>query len=228
MHPAPATESVRFAAIVSLDEGEPGRAPPFALELGGQREPHARLACAVGTLIGARRSRPDRQPIAIMVPLTLAELERVDVDALTAALIPVAVAPDLLMIRVPHYAAGAPAPMLERLAATGLTIVVANLVVRSGELGLLAGAPVDMIELPPALVDDVDRSLEGADRVQALMAVAHQVDWLVLARNVRRPSQARALQRLGCDLAAGPLMGAPIELADAVPDAHARRSRLAG
>lgn len=227
MHPAHTSEPARFAPIVALDGGEAGRSTPFALEVAGHRNAHDRLACAMGALIDARASQPDR-PLAVMVSLTLEELEGIDVDAVAATLIPAGVELDRLMIRVPYYAAGARVPSLERLAATGLTVVVTKLVVRTGELGLLAGAPVDMIELPPALVDDIDRSREGAEQARTWLDVAHQVDWLVLARNVRRPSQARALRELGCDLAAGPLMGAPIDPTSHGPLIKARGTRPPG
>lgn len=228
MHAAHTTGSVRFAPIVALDGGEPARAAPFAVEVAGPREARTRVDCAVSELVRARRERPTLRPTAVMVSLTQPELDDLDLDGITARLDASRVEPELLMVRVPHYVASAPTPTLELVAAAGLTVVVANLVVRSGELGLLAGAPIDMIELPPALVDDVDRTVEGAERIETWTAIAHRVDWLVLARNVRRPTQAQALQRLSCDLAAGPLMGAPREPAGLVPDAHGRGSRLAG
>jgi len=227
VQPAQVAEPLRFAPIVALDGTDPGRAPLFALEVSMQREAHVRLTCAIGALITAHQCDPDRPPLAVMVSLSLQELERLEPDSLAAALVASDIAPELLMIRVPQYTAGAHTPMLDRIAATGVTVVAARIIVGSSQVGLLAGAPVDMIELPAALVDDVDRTTESADRVEEWMAVAHRVDWLVLARNVRRPSQALALKRLGCDLAAGPLMGAPVE-PSYVAGGRSRGSRLAG
>lgn len=216
----------RFAPIVALDGDEAGKAPLFAMEVAPHPEAHVRIAAAVGALLGAHQGQPDRRPVAVMVSLSLQELERLDIDSLVGALKVARVPPDLLMIRVPQYSTGTHTPALERIAATGVTVVVANLLVRSGEVGLLAGAPVDMVELPPALVDDVDRSPATAQLVTEWMSVAHRIDWLVLARNVRRRTQADTLRRLGCDLAAGPLMGAPVEPTPV--DSRNARSRLAG
>lgn len=204
-----AADPCRFSPIVALGGDEPGRAAPYAMEVSHHREAHVRLTCAIGALIAAQQE--GKPPMAVMVSLSPEELERLDIASLTGSLVAAAVAPDLLMIRVPHYVAGVHAPILDKLTTTGVTVVAASLVVRAGEIALLAGAPIDMIELPQALVEDVDRSRESADRIEEWMAIAHRVDWLVLARNVRRLSQARALERLGCDLAAGPLMGAPVD-----------------
>lgn len=221
---SPAADLSRFAPIVALDGGE----SLFALEVAPHPEAHVRIAAAVGALVSAhedREQRRARRPVAVMVSLSFAELERVDLESLVRALVGAGVPPDQLMIRVPQYSTGAHTPTLDRVAATGVTIVVGNLLVGPGEVGRLAGAPVDMIELPPALVEDVDRSPESAQLVTEWMSIAHRIDWLVLARNVRRPTQARTLQRLGCDLAAGPLIGAPVE---PTPGAPRPRSRITG
>lgn len=221
-------EPCRYTPIVALDHDGGGRAGPFAIEVQVQREAHVKLACAVGALLAAHQAHPDRRPPAVMVSLGTDEIERLDLSSLTSSLVAAGVPADLLMIRIPHYAAGSRTPVLDRLVATGVTVVVANLTVSHGELERLAGAPVDVVELPPALVDEVDRSAEGREGVEAWMQLAHRVDWLVLARNVRRPSQAAALERLGCDLAAGPLMGAPVDLPGLGAPRDPRSSRLAG
>ncbi|HVV85769.1 MAG TPA: EAL domain-containing protein [Kofleriaceae bacterium] len=228
MQPGHAAEPPRFAPIVSLDGEAPGRSALFAMEVAGHGEAHVRLACAVGALISAYQAHRGR-PVAMMVSLSREELERVELRSLAAALDDAGVPPELLMIRVPRYAAGASDPLLDRVTATGVNVVVANLIVAPGQTAQLAGAPVDMVELPPDLVDEIDRTPEAAGRVDEWMALAHRIDWLVLARNVRRPSQARELSRLGCDLAAGPLMGAPVDPTTlGFGGEAAARSRLAG
>lgn len=221
-----AAEPCRYTPIVALDQA--GRGGPFAVEVMTRSEAHVRLACAVGALLAAHQASPDQRPPAVMVSLDHDEVDRLDLASLTSSLVAAGIPADLLMIRVPHYAAGSRNPVLDQLVATGVTVVVANLTVSHGELARLAGAPVDVVELPPALVDEVDRSPEGREGVEAWMQLAHRVDWLVLARNVRRPSQAAALERLGCDLAAGPLMGAPVDLPGLATPREPRGSRLAG
>ena len=163
-----------------------------------------------------------------MVPMTLYELERVDVGSLAAMLAPAGIPPEARMIRVPSYTAGTPAPALERVAAAGVTVVVGDLFVPAGTRGLLAGAPIDVIELPPALVDDLDRTPARSYLVDEWLALAHGVDWLVLARDVRRPAQADVLQRLGCDLAAGPLMAAAVAPGHVATGVRLRGAALVG
>jgi EAL domain-containing protein (putative c-di-GMP-specific phosphodiesterase class I) len=227
----PVPDAPRFAPIVSLDGDDPGRTTPFAMEVNVRGGTHVRLACAIGALLANHDNRPAPDRMAVMVSLSFEELERLDVDSLASALHADGVDADRLLVRVPRYTAGAPSPLLERIAATGVSIVVASLVVPPDAGSRLAGAPVDMIELPTALVEDVDRSPASAERLQPWLDLAHRLDWLSLARNVRRPAQARALHRLGCDLAAGPLMGAPVDPAvDPAfgPPRERRSSRLAG
>lgn len=231
-----ASAAPRFAPIVALDGVDPGRTSPFAMEVGGHGEAHVRLTCAIGALLAhaphaPHQGRPPRSPMAVMVSFTGEELERLDVDSLAAALVADGIDPARLLVRVPRYTAGPPIPIVERVAATGVSIVVASLAVPPGDGGALAGAPIDIIELPPLLVEDVDRTPASPDRLAPWLDLAHRLDWLVLARNVRRPAQARALHRIGCDLAAGPLMGAPVDPASfmlAGADRERRSSRLAG
>jgi EAL domain-containing protein (putative c-di-GMP-specific phosphodiesterase class I) len=217
----------RFAPIVSLDGRDHGRTTPFAVEVGGQAETAARLSSAVDALIAAHLAAPERPPIAVMVTFSLDVLERVEVAAVAAALEDRGIDADRLVIRAPRYIAGMHSPALERLAAAGVTIAIASLVVAPGDESRLAGAPVDVIELPPTLVEEVDRTPGGLERLEPWLDIAHRFDWLALARNVRRPEQARALHRLGCDLAAGPLMGAPVDPAFFAAR-EGRSSRLAG
>lgn len=221
-----AIDSPRFAPIVSLDSDVPGGGALFAMDVGGTGEAHVRLACAVGALLTGQQAHPGRGA-AVMVSLALEELERLDVDSLVTALIADGIGADRLVVRVPQYTAGVPNPVLERIAARGVTVAVASLVVPPGDAARLAGAPIDVVELPPLLVEDVDRTPTSPERLEPWLGLAHSLDWLVLARNVRRPGQARALHRLGCDLAAGPLMGAPVDPA-MFATADRRRSRLAG
>ena len=226
METGPAIDACHFAPIVALDGDEPGRGPLYAVEVSLSRDAQARLDCAIEALINAgnainagqknhvgraRGTGSGQRPLAVMVSMSLEELAGRELEAATAALARAGIPSDLLMLRVPQYASGAQAALLERVAATGVTVVVSSLVVRDGEFAGLAGAPVDMIELPPALVDDIDRSRDSAAHVEEWLQFAHNIDWLVLARNVSRPSQAQILRRLGCDLAAGPLIGAPVE-----------------
>lgn len=224
MQPSP-SDAPRFAPIVALDGADPARTSLYAMEVGHQGEAHLRLACAVGALLDAHDADPSRRPLAVMVSLSLVELERLDIGSVTVALEDNGVDADRLIVRVPRYAAGARSPVLDRLAAAGVTVDVADLIVAPHEASLLAGAPVDMIELPAALVDDADRHPGNTELLEKWLGLAHRIDWLVLARNVRRPTQARVLHRLGCDLVAGPLMGAPIDPSLGPGPARAREAR---
>ena len=85
----------------------------------------------------------------------------------------------------------------------------------AAELGLLAGAPIDLLELPAWAVAGLDRDRTAATVVERRIALAHHHDWLTLATDVHRPEQLALLERLGCDLVTGPAIGPAMTRADA-------------
>lgn len=122
---------------------------------------------------------------------------------------------EALILRVPRYSRDLPCPVLERLVERGVGVAVREPDLRGAELGLLAGAPIDLIELPSALVDLIDRDSEARYRVGQRIAVAHAHDWLTLARGLDRMSQVEVLRSLGCELASGPAVGPLLGRSDA-------------
>lgn len=158
-----------------------------------------------------------------------------DLDELIAALLcAYHLRSDALMVRIATYSQDAPIPVLDRLVERGVGIAVREPDLRGAELGLLAGAPIDVIELPSELVDRVDLDLEARHRLGRRIALAHQHDWLTMARGLDRLGQVDILTGLGCELASGPAVGPLLERPDAdrvvaryFPGPIARPRRLA-
>jgi EAL domain-containing protein (putative c-di-GMP-specific phosphodiesterase class I) len=152
----------------------------------------------------AWRQQLARPSMTIVVDLALAELVGLDTDEVCAVLAQHGLGPDALVVRVPRYAAGDPTEELDRLAEKGITIAVASLDLRGAGAGLLVGAPIDLVDLPPGAVSVVDLDGEAAHELEVAIEVAHRHDWITVARDVARPEQLAALRRLDCDLASGP------------------------
>lgn len=185
---------------------------------------HGVAACidSAAQALPAWRAQLARPSLAVVIELALAELVGLSTDDVCAVLARRGLGPDALVVRVPRFAAGDPTDELDRLADLGITIAVTELDLRGADAGLLAGAPIDLVELPPRAVGKADvAGGVGASVAQLELAigVAHRHDWLTVARDVTRPSQVAALRRLGCDLAAGPAVA---QVWPAIDDALAR------
>jgi len=123
--------------------------------------------------------------------------------------------PEAVVVRVPRFHRVDPASILEQLVERGVTVAVRDVDLGAAELGLLAGAPIDLLELPAWAVAGLDRDRTAATVVERRIALAHHHDWLTLATDVHRPEQLALLERLGCDLVTGPAIGPAMTRADA-------------
>lgn len=191
-----------------------------------------RLEGAVRAAASWRMASPEGP--AMMVDAGLDELTA-DLPSLIATLLGAyRLRADAVVVRVPHYSRDDAAPVLDGLVALDIGVVVREPDLRGAELGLLAGAPIDCIELPAALVDHLDRDPGAHQRLEQRIALAHAHDWLTLARGLDRLSQVDALVELGCELASGPAVGPLLGRRDAdrvvaryFPGPIARSRRLA-
>ena len=143
----------------------------------------------------------------VMVDVAPDELRPATADLIATLLDAYQLRPEVLILRVPTYSLDVAVPILDRLVDRGVVVAVRDPDLRGAELGLLAGAPIDLIELPAALVDHIDRDEAAFQRIARRISLAHAHDWLTLARDLDRLTQVTALQRLGCELASGPAVG---------------------
>lgn len=199
--PIVSTGPCRRAPLVELTSGR-----VFAIDVAPGWGVHGVAACIGGAAeaLPAWRAQLRRPSLSMIVDLSLTELVGLEPDDVISVLARHGLEPDALVVRVPRFAAGDPTAELDRLSELGVTIAVAELDLRGAGAGLLAGAPIDMIELSPRAVFGVDSVTEAADQIDLAVECAHRHDWLTVARDVGRPAQLAALRRLGCDLATGP------------------------
>jgi EAL domain-containing protein (putative c-di-GMP-specific phosphodiesterase class I) len=210
------TGPCRRSPLVELTSGR-----VFAIDVSPSWGVHGVAACIDGAAhaLPGWRAQLRRPALSMVVDLALTELVGLSNDDVCGLLARHGLAPDALVVRVPRFAAGDPTAELDRLAELGVTIAVAEIDLRGAGAGLLTGAPIDLIELPPRAVSAIDiAGIAAADEIDLAIEVAHRHDWLTVARDVNRPTQLTALRRLGCDLGAGP---AVTQLWPAIDDALA-------
>lgn len=194
--------SARFTPLVEL----PGRRL-FGFAIGVDAPAPRRLEAA----LTAAAAWPRPEPPTVLIDLSLDELALPAVVATLDELPDRGLRPDNVLVRVPAYAADDPAPLLERLVERGIGVAVRHLDLRGLELGLLAGAPVDVMELPDDCVAVAHRDLHAASWLRELTARAHSHDWLTIASQVVDGEQLAALTAIGCDLVTGPAIGPALD-----------------
>jgi len=198
--------AARFTPLVEL----PGRRL-FGFACGVDAPAPHRLEAA----LAAAAAWPRAEPPTVLIDLSLDELALPAVLAGLDELSDRGLRPDSVLVRVPAYTATAPAPLLEHLVELGIGVAVRELDLRGLELGLLAGAPIDVMELPDDCVAVAHRDLHAAAWLRELVARAHSHDWLTIASHVEGGEQLDALTTIGCDLVTGPAIGPALDRAGA-------------
>ncbi|MEZ4399731.1 MAG: EAL domain-containing protein [Kofleriaceae bacterium] len=196
----------RFTPLVELPRR---RLFGFAVEQAGPSA--ARFATALGVLGGWAR---DTAPV-VMIDLTCAEVSATATAAALEAITAARVRPEALMVRVPRFEPGGSTACLDRLADAGIGVAVSDLDLVGAIPGALAGAPIDLIELPADAVALVEQHPDAASYLRDLISLAHSHDWMTLAASVVTRGQLEVLERLGCDLIAGPAAGPAMTLEQA-------------
>jgi diguanylate cyclase (GGDEF)-like protein len=77
-------------------------------------------------------------------------------------------------------------------------------------LAQLNNMPLDSVKIDRSFLALIDQDARSARFFQALLRLAHDIDLPVVAEGVERPDQLAQLQRLGCPLAQGYLLGRPV------------------
>ena len=105
------------------------------------------------------------------------------------------------------------ARILERLKRLGVRLAVDDFGTGYSSLSYLKRFPVDSLKVDRSFVDELGG--DGADStiVAAVINLAHTLGLVAVAEGVERPCQRDELQRLGCDLAQGFLLGRPMAAA---------------
>ncbi|MCK6394451.1 response regulator [Zoogloea sp.] len=106
------------------------------------------------------------------------------------------------------------AAALCHLKACGVRFTISAASQANALLAWIGRLPVDCIEVPAGLVQDVTTDPEGVAIVRALVTRAHRMKLSVNAKGIRNAQVAAVMQACGCDYLQGPLLGQPLMAED--------------
>jgi diguanylate cyclase (GGDEF)-like protein/PAS domain S-box-containing protein len=104
--------------------------------------------------------------------------------------------------------------LLHSLRAIGLHIIIDDFGTGYTSLAYLNQFPVETLKIDPSFVQEVDLRSEDTAVVRAIIGLGDSLGLSVIAEGVERWAQVPILQTLGCHLAQGYLLGAPLRASD--------------
>ncbi|GAA0528470.1 hypothetical protein GCM10010172_06350 [Paractinoplanes ferrugineus] len=110
---------------------------------------------------------------------------------------------------------------LRMLRAMGVRIAIDDFGTGYSSLSYLRQMPVDVLKLDKSFIDDILTSDQQHTMVDAIVALARNLDLKVIAEGVEEPGQRAALARMGCPYGQGYLFSRPVWPAEIVALAHA-------
>lgn len=100
--------------------------------------------------------------------------------------------------------------ILDSLKEHGFRIAIDDFGTGYSSLSYLKRLPVDMVKIDLSFIRDIDRSVEDASIVEAVISMARSLDLKTVAEGVERQSHLDVLKRLGCDIGQGYLWSRPL------------------
>lgn len=109
---------------------------------------------------------------------------------------------------------------LEYLKAMGICIAIDDFGTGFSSLGQLKNLPVDLLKIDRSFVWDLENDNDDRMMVEAIIAMAHKLDILVIAEGVETRAQLEMLESFHCDLGQGYFISRPIpqDLFDQFPE----------
>ncbi len=103
---------------------------------------------------------------------------------------------------------------LQRLRALGVSLALDDFGTGYSSLSYLKQFPVQVLKIDRAFVCEIDESGEPVKLASAIIAMAHELDLVVVAEGVEKECQRDYLHRHGCDQFQGYLFGRPVPAAE--------------
>jgi diguanylate cyclase (GGDEF)-like protein len=172
----------------------------------------------------ARWQQAGRAPLPLSVNLSAKQFRRRDLDtliqrtlsraAMPASLIELEITESSLMDD-PEEAVR----LLRNLRAAGLAISVDDFGTGYSSLSYLTRLPLSALKIDRSFVRDAASSGEAASIVRAIIDMAHNLQFTVIAEGIETEAQLAFLREHGCDAGQGYLLGRPVAASDLFPGA---------
>ncbi|MCR5323339.1 MAG: EAL domain-containing protein [Lachnospiraceae bacterium] len=116
-----------------------------------------------------------------------------------------------LMIESPEKAAAC----LNELKSMGISIAIDDFGTGYSSLGYLNSFQSDIIKIDKSFIDKMNTSESSQKYVEAIISLAHVLDFEVIAEGVEKPEQLETLRLSGCDYVQGYIWGRPLPMEEA-------------
>ncbi|MBM6551621.1 putative bifunctional diguanylate cyclase/phosphodiesterase [Marinomonas ostreistagni] len=103
---------------------------------------------------------------------------------------------------------------LQQLKDLGISIAVDDFGTGFSSLGQLKNLPVDLLKIDRSFVQEMEIDKDDKMMVEAIIAMAHKLDIMVVAEGVEKSDHLTLLAQLDCDMAQGYYIARPIPEAD--------------
>jgi len=101
-------------------------------------------------------------------------------------------------------------PVLKNLKDVGVQIALDDFGTGQSSLSHLRNFPIDIVKIDRAFVRDIPRDRNDCELVSAIIAMAHNLNKIVVAEGVENPDQLAFLVEKGCDRVQGFLFATPL------------------
>jgi len=191
----------------------------FALEDSGLILPVGEWVLAEACAQIVRWREAGLAPVPVAVNLSAKQFRRPDLDRLIQQTLDAAgVQPALIELEITESSiADDPDDALRQLGnlrAAGLRISVDDFGTGYSSLAYLTSLPLSALKIDRSFVRDAHLSAKSASVVQAVIDMAHNLNFIVIAEGVESDEHVAFLRRHGCDQAQGYLFGRPMPADD--------------
>jgi diguanylate cyclase (GGDEF)-like protein/PAS domain S-box-containing protein len=178
------------------------------------------LTEACRTAAGWHRTRPDHDDVWVSINVLAAQLQSRDLGVEVAgALDRAGLRPGRLLVELTEDAVtrdpAAAAARVRELAALGVRVAVDHFGTGSTSLAHLQTFPIDVLKIDASFIGSIDGSGQLPPLLRGVLDLARALGAEVLADGIELDAQCHALRASSCSLGQGPLVGKPLDAADA-------------
>jgi diguanylate cyclase (GGDEF)-like protein/PAS domain S-box-containing protein len=171
-----------------------------------------------------QRACPGRRTVAVNI--SARQLERIEiVDEVRDALRVSGLDPNLLVLEITESMmiddVDLAIERLEALRALGVLVAVDDFGTGYSSLNYIRRLPIDILKIDRSFINGIDSDDEQVDLTSTIIDLARVLGLRCVAEGVERPAQYARLKGLGCELAQGYLLAAPMSAASVVKQLQA-------